>query len=56
MEYNGSHTRLLGHMPYGNCGHSYAYLKDIEERLPTQPASRLGELLPYRWQAPLVPD
>jgi transposase len=26
-------------------GHD-AYLKDIIERLPTQPASRLGELLP----------
>jgi transposase len=27
-----------------------AYLKDILERLPTQPASRIGELLPHRWQ------
>lgn len=32
-------------------GHDvYAYLKDILERLPTQPASRIGELLPHRWQ------
>ncbi|WP_141396335.1 transposase domain-containing protein, partial [Polaromonas sp. AET17H-212] len=31
----------------------YAYLKDILERLPTQPASRVQELLPHRWQAPL---
>ena len=37
------HTaRLNGHEPY-------AYLKDILERLPTQPASALAELLPYRW-------
>jgi transposase len=27
----------------------YAYLKDVLERLPTQPASRVGELLPHRW-------
>jgi hypothetical protein len=28
----------------------YAYLKDVLARLPTQPASRVGELLPHRWQ------
>jgi transposase len=28
----------------------YAYLKDVLTRLPTQPASRIGELLPHRWQ------
>lgn len=28
----------------------YAYLKDVLERLPTQPDSRIRELLPYRWQ------
>lgn len=38
------HTaKLNGHDPY-------AYLKDVLERLPTQPASRIEELLPYRWQ------
>jgi len=37
-------ARLNGHDPY-------AYLKDVLERLPTQPASRIEELLPYRWQA-----
>ena len=38
------HTaRLNGHEPF-------AYLKDVLERLPTQPASMLAELLPYRWQ------
>ena len=38
-------ARLNGHDPY-------AYLKDVLERLPTQPASRVDELLPHRWQAP----
>jgi transposase len=38
-------ARLNGHDPY-------AYLRDVVERLPTQPASRVGELLPHRWQAP----
>ena len=28
----------------------YLYLKDVLERLPTQPASRLDELLPHNWQ------
>ena len=36
-------ARLNSHDPY-------AYLKDILERLPTQPASRIGELLPHRWK------
>ena len=27
----------------------YAYLADVLERLPTQPASRIAELLPHRW-------
>jgi len=36
-------ARLNGHDPY-------AYLKDVLERLPTQPASRIGQLLPHRWQ------
>ena len=35
-------ARLNGHDPY-------AYLKDVLERLPTQPASRVDELLPHRW-------
>jgi transposase len=35
-------ARINGHDPY-------AYLKDILERLPTQPASRIQELLPHRW-------
>jgi hypothetical protein len=27
----------------------YAYLRDVLEQLPTQPASRIDELLPDRW-------
>ena len=37
-------ARLNGHDPY-------AYLRDVLERLPTQPASRIAELLPHRWLA-----
>ncbi len=29
----------------------YRYLKDVLERLPTQSASRLEELLPHGWQS-----
>ncbi|MEI8266265.1 MAG: transposase domain-containing protein, partial [Betaproteobacteria bacterium] len=36
-------ARMNGHDPY-------AYLKDVLERLPTHPASRVEELLPHRWQ------
>jgi transposase len=36
-------AKLNGHDPY-------RYLKDVLERLPTQLASRLDELLPHRWQ------
>lgn len=28
----------------------YCYLKDVLEQLPTQPASRLEELLPHHWK------
>jgi hypothetical protein len=38
-------ARLNGHDPY-------RYLKDVLERLPTQPASRIDELLPHRWKPP----
>jgi transposase len=38
-------AKLDGHAPY-------AHLRDVLERLPTQPASRIGELLPHRWQSP----
>jgi len=36
-------AKLNGHDPY-------RYLKDVLERLPTQPASRIAELLPHSWQ------
>ena len=36
-------AKINGHDPY-------AYLKDVLERLPAQPASRIEELLPYRWR------
>jgi hypothetical protein len=29
----------------------YVYLRDVLERLPTQPARRIAELLPHRWQS-----
>lgn len=29
----------------------YANIRDMLKRLPTQPASRIGELLPHRWPA-----
>jgi hypothetical protein len=37
-------ARLNGHEPH-------AYIRDVLERLPTQPASRVAELLPHRWSA-----
>lgn len=36
-------ARINGHDPY-------AYLRDVLERLPTHPASRIEELLPHRWR------
>jgi transposase len=41
-------ARLNGHDPY-------RYLKDVLDRLPTQPASRIGELLPHTW-TPVTPS
>jgi transposase len=29
----------------------YDYIRDVLDRLPTQPASRIQDLLPHRWQA-----
>ena len=39
-------AKLNGHDPY-------AYLKDVLGRLPTHPASRIEELLPHCWTAPV---
>jgi transposase len=36
-------AKLNGHDPH-------IYLKDVLKRIPTQPASRLEDLLPHRWQ------
>ena len=36
-------AKLNGHDPY-------RYLRDMLERLPTQPANRLEELLPHSWR------
>jgi hypothetical protein len=36
-------AKLNGHDPY-------RYLKDVLERLPTHPASRIDELLPHCWK------
>lgn len=34
-------------------GHdSFAYLKDVLARLPTQRAREIGELLPHNWSHP----
>jgi hypothetical protein len=38
-------AKLNGHDPY-------RYLKDVLERLPTHPASRIDEFLRHRWQPP----
>ena len=37
-------AKLNGHDPH-------AYLKDVMDKLPTWPNSRILELLPHRWQA-----
>jgi transposase len=42
-------ARLNGHDPY-------RYLKDVLERLPTQPASRISELLPHSWTPATTPS
>jgi len=41
-------ARLNDHDPY-------RYIKDVLDRLPTQPASRIGELLPHNWTAAAIP-
>jgi hypothetical protein len=38
-------AKLNGHDPH-------AYLRDVLQRLPTHPASRIEELLPHLWKAP----
>lgn len=40
-------ARINGHDPY-------AYLKDVLDRLPSHPDSRIDELLPHRWRPTAV--
>jgi len=42
-------ARPLGASP-ANTYDPYRYLENVLERLPTQPAGRIDELLPHRWQ------
>ena len=42
-------ARLNGHDPY-------RYLKDVLDRLPTQPASRISDLLPHNWRPATLPS
>ena len=42
-------AKLNGHDPL-------AYLTDVLTRLPTQPMSRIGELLPHRWEPAVKQD
>ena len=40
-------AKLNGHDPW-------AYLRDVLERLPSHPNSRIDELLPHRWNPDTV--
>lgn len=52
---NGGTTAAVLFSFTATCKHlgidTFAYLRDVLERLPTHPAERLEELLPHRWQA-----
>ena len=52
---NGGRTAAVWFSFTATCKHlgmdSFAYLRDVLERLPTHPADRLEELLPHRWLA-----
>jgi hypothetical protein len=39
----------LTHFVGSVLGQTWVNLKDVLTRLPTQPASRIDELLPHRW-------
>lgn len=43
-------SRRVLHTARSNGHEPYAYLKDVLERLPIQPARRLDELLPHHWR------
>ncbi len=52
---NGGQTAAVLFSFTATCKHlgidAFAYLRDVFERVPSQPAERLEELLPHRWQA-----
>jgi transposase len=52
---NGGKTAAVLFSFTATCKHlgidTFAYVRDVLERLPTQPMERLEELLPHRWQA-----
>jgi hypothetical protein len=43
-------THLCARADSANRVRNAGYLKDILSRLPTQPYSQIGELLPHCWQ------
>jgi hypothetical protein len=51
----GGHTAAVLYSFTATCKHlgldTFAYLRDVLTRLPTQPAEQLADLLPHRWQA-----
>jgi transposase len=52
---NGGKTAAMLFSFTATCKHlridTFAYLRNVFERLPTHPAERLEELLPHRWQS-----
>jgi hypothetical protein len=51
-------THTIGNRPerkrrrgFWRCSGRTSYIKDVLTRLPTQPAGRIEESLPHRWQA-----
>ncbi len=52
---NGGKTAAILYSFTATCKYlkinAFDYLRDVFERLPTQPAERLAELLPQPWQA-----
>ena len=51
----GGRTAAVLYSFTATCKHlgidTFAYLRDVLTRLPTQPAEQLADLLPHRWQA-----
>jgi hypothetical protein len=52
IEALGKRAAVIMSLPHSvriNAHKPYAYLKDLLERLPMHPASRIDDLLPHRW-------